>query len=791
MDHSDDKRTSGVGPLGLPPSSTMMTVATAADAADGHAGPGRRRRCCSWVDDGAVGAPFSSACLPSAIGAPCRRRIANGRGGTYPDVDVHRRKRRRTTTRQIPSTDHRFAMLMALLALAFLGSASALGGSAAPPRRRALQVSDAQFWSNAPACEERENKGQCEKDAQGNPGDLECLWTGQRCITLPIPGVTQPTPPSVSPAPSPPTRPPTAKPTARPTRPPTTIRPTATPEPTDVPSGSPSGAPTRRPTRKPTMSPSRSPSKAPTPPPTNQPTKRPSSSPSVMPSAEPSVSPSGHPSAPPTVEPSAPPTLSPSKSPTPSPTKKSSPGTPTPTTTAPTSPKPTDQNRMYTVDSVMTLNGLGEKMDGDAEEAWIDVTQDRIRYKTEGIIGDDAGSDLVVTVSVAKQEASSGRRMEGMLITRYGSFEFDDTQQQHRNLRRSQSASLQIDYTTNISFNSDEEWDDQVNDMVADGFRTPAQQEEYIGLLQAADSSTFDSVNSMTLEVDGELVTETEDSNKLKSGDNTMWIAIGCAVGGALFLIAAVVVGSRSYGRNRGGNAAQKQSKSSLPQDRTASGAFPTSPPREAFRPASSQPSPTTTQGYFGTIESREGEDDVSTLGDPYIGEVSAEPRADQTVAESMISSEQEMYVFGVGRERLMTGGSSTAPSKHGMESTATGAHSNPSRMMFGEDPTLEDAFQGSPLPYENPSALQRLSVVAPAGKLGIVIDNQTGDMPMVHAIKETSPLNGKLNCGDLLISVDGIDCRGMTAVQVSRLISSRSHHEARTLIVLRGAGSC
>ena len=47
------------------------------------------------------------------------------------------------------------------------------------------------------------------------------------------------------------------------------------------------------------------------------------------------------------------------------------------------------------------------------------------------------------------------------------------------------------------------------------------------------------------------------------------------------------------------------------------------------------------------------------------------------------------------------------------------------------------------------------MTVIVPAGKLGVVVDNQTGDMPVVHAIKETSVLNGKVNVGDLLLSVD------------------------------------
>jgi C-terminal processing protease CtpA/Prc len=70
------------------------------------------------------------------------------------------------------------------------------------------------------------------------------------------------------------------------------------------------------------------------------------------------------------------------------------------------------------------------------------------------------------------------------------------------------------------------------------------------------------------------------------------------------------------------------------------------------------------------------------------------------------------------------------------------------------------------------------------------VIDNPTRHIPIVHAIKETSVLHGRVKVGDLLLSVDEVDCRGMTAVAVSQLISSRSRNPNRTLRLLRGADS-
>lgn len=156
----------------------------------------------------------------------------------------------------------------------------------------------------------------------------------------------------------------------------------------------------------------------------------------------------------------------------------------------------------------------------------------------------------------------------------------------------------------------------------------------------------------------------------------------------------------------------------------------------------------------------------------------------------SILSSEGELFVFGVGRPRLNTGGASKMDS-----TTYTGTTSNRMQHLFGDDDTLENIYNNANAveqqhipPYDEEDS-ERITVVAPAGKLGIVIDNPGGEVPVVHAIKETSVLHGRVNVGDLLLSVDEQDCRGMSAVAVSKLISSRSENPTRTLVLLRGSG--
>jgi C-terminal processing protease CtpA/Prc len=96
---------------------------------------------------------------------------------------------------------------------------------------------------------------------------------------------------------------------------------------------------------------------------------------------------------------------------------------------------------------------------------------------------------------------------------------------------------------------------------------------------------------------------------------------------------------------------------------------------------------------------------------------------------------------------------------------------------LFADDASFEQQF-------DEPE--QRFDVVAPAGKLGMVIDTPNGGVPVVHAIKDTSVLVDRVRVGDRLLSVDGEDCTAMTAMQVSKLISLKSEKPARVLMFAR-----
>ena len=185
---------------------------------------------------------------------------------------------------------------------------------------------------------------------------------------------------------------------------------------------------------------------------------------------------------------------------------------------------------------------------------------------------------------------------------------------------------------------------------------------------------------------------------------------------------------------------------------------------------------------YFGTVNATRGNDDVSTIGDPDMGDGAfyPVPCADVTVGESMMSAGDGMYNFGVmggGRSRLDT-----------LESAAERSGSGTT---FVDDVTLEAAYRESLGIVDDDGdgdddGLRRIVVVAPAGRVGIVLDNVTGGLPFVHSVKEDSPLGGIVEVGDFLLSIDEVDCQGMSALDASRVITDRGRRFERTLVLLR-----
>jgi C-terminal processing protease CtpA/Prc len=81
--------------------------------------------------------------------------------------------------------------------------------------------------------------------------------------------------------------------------------------------------------------------------------------------------------------------------------------------------------------------------------------------------------------------------------------------------------------------------------------------------------------------------------------------------------------------------------------------------------------------------------------------------------------------------------------------------------------------------------------VLAPSGKLHIILKTDEEDGIVIEMISEASPLAGKVSVGDILVSVDEIDVREQTAAMVNRTIDHRKNSLVRKLVFIKGNGYC
>jgi len=84
------------------------------------------------------------------------------------------------------------------------------------------------------------------------------------------------------------------------------------------------------------------------------------------------------------------------------------------------------------------------------------------------------------------------------------------------------------------------------------------------------------------------------------------------------------------------------------------------------------------------------------------------------------------------------------------------------------------------------PTECEEYTVDAPRGKLGLILETSDQGCPIVQEIKLTSPLNGKVQVGDRLHSVDGRDVTMVMSETVSRVIASKQNHNVRKFVFAR-----
>jgi hypothetical protein len=159
-------------------------------------------------------------------------------------------------------------------------------------------------------------------------------------------------------------------------------------------------------------------------------------------------------------------------------------------------------------------------------------------------------------------------------------------------------------------------------------------------------------------------------------------------------------------------------------------------------------------------------ETDVSTLGDPIPQGVTPSP-IDVSLAEETLSLPYDYKV------------ATAHPLPSLDESASYSAFSDVSSNIIDvqtDDDTLEAQYN-----VEN-----RVEVEAPPGMLGLVLEADNEGVATVYDMKEVSPLAGRVNIGDKLVSVDQVDVTAMSVESVMKLIASKRTRDVRRLVFTR-----
>ncbi|EJK48534.1 hypothetical protein THAOC_32658 [Thalassiosira oceanica] len=392
----------------------------------------------------------------------------------------------------------------------------------------------------------------------------------------------------------------------------------------------------------------------------------------------------------------------------------------------------------FEVQASMELKPWDGQWNSRHQKLWRRITQQRVRSRalelierddleTYSLLADDVG-ELSVTITVGSSERGPSSQ---------------------RRLGFAHTTSLRIDFSTVIEFPFD---------VVRLGRRGNAV--DWVDGTQVTETPV--SINKSSL--------SSHDGNR---ADKSLTYLIVGIVGGVLVAV-AIVTSVVVYIKKRSFRAGHIDVKSV--------GSIESIKPEESAcdRTQSSSPSPdkfelNENSPYFGTVRTTH-QCDVSTIGDPYIGEpVSRDPVSDATVA----FSEHEVLYGGAHQLSRIVSTTSTG--------VTSGAFSSGRRIVFRDDEGLEDVWLDPTTgirPEGNATGCRRVTAVAPPGKIGIFLDG--ADCAVVSAVANNSPLRKSVAIGDILVEIDGLDVTGMRAKLASQLISSKSKKPRRTLVLMR-----
>jgi Protocadherin len=364
-------------------------------------------------------------------------------------------------------------------------------------------------------------------------------------------------------------------------------------------------------------------------------------------------------------------------------------------------------------------------------------------------------------------------------------------------------------------------------ELVRNAFSTNDKEETFIQRLKLSNPTAFGTVTKLAVFVDGQATSNgnndnptnvspiNDDPTKNKDTDVHLWIILVAAIGGAVSVVAFLIVilvvvrrrSSNSNHRHKQTNNSNNNSHQYKPNNNNNN----KNSHHQQYKPNSHKPTQKTSSmikkkvayntmandnnnndgtnndmeeamlQFAAEIRLENRADDVSTLGDP-VGlpatQYTGLQQPQQHVRDERTASVGADYDYA--KQHGMMGQRLSSSDHDGLDPFR--AHTlgpMTGGVYVSED---EQSFEQQ---FELLDTERKLVFQVPPGKLGMVIDTPDDSPPLVHAIKPGSVLDGKVQVGDLLITVDDRNVTDWSAVQVSKLISARSDQQ-RTLVFLR-----
>ena len=96
---------------------------------------------------------------------------------------------------------------------------------------------------------------------------------------------------------------------------------------------------------------------------------------------------------------------------------------------------------------------------------------------------------------------------------------------------------------------------------------------------------------------------------------------------------------------------------------------------------------------------------------------------------------------------------------------------------------TWNSEFDGVESPHLKKKVME---IYAPPGRLGIVVDKSSSGIPVIHAVKDNSPMVNLLKPGDEIVAFNQIDTQSLSIQNLTDIVSKTFAEDVRKFVVLR-----